>query len=160
MTLETISRFSVTGGILDRTEAAIRAAGADGYELFVLWTGAINDEAFNVITPHVPKQTSYRLDTGLCVRVAGAELHRLNRWMFEAGEILGVQVHSHPTAAYHSETDDAYPMVTVLGGLSIVVPQFGRDGIEGPGTAAYRLSRDGWTELGSDGVARVLEVVR
>lgn len=160
MTLEAISRFRVPGTILDRTEAEIRAAGTDGYELFVLWTGVINGKAFDVITPHVPKQTSYRLNTGLCVRVAGDELHRLNIWMFEAGEILGVQVHSHPTDAYHSDTDDAYPMVTLLGGLSIVVPQFGRDGIEGPGTAAYRLSPEGWVDVGSGGVEGVLEVVR
>jgi hypothetical protein len=158
--LETISQFRVPGAILDRTEAEICAAGADGYELFVLWTGVINGESFDVITPHVPKQTSYRLESGLCVRVAGDELHRLNRWMFEAGEILGVQVHSHPTDAYHSETDDAYPMVTLLGGLSIVVPQFGRDGIACPGTAAYRLSPQGWTEVGSDGISSVLEVIR
>lgn len=160
MTLETISRFRVPGPVLDRTEAQLRAAGTDGYEVFVLWTGVITGEAFDVITPHVPKQTSYRLDTGLCVRVAGDELHRLNRWMFEAGEILGVQVHSHPTDAYHSETDDAYPMVTLLGGLSIVVPQFGRDGIKGPGTAAYRLSVEGWIQVGPAGVGEVLEVVR
>jgi hypothetical protein len=160
VTLETISRFRVPGTILDRTEAEIRAAGTDGYELFVLWTGVINGEAFNVTTPHVPKQTSYRLSTGLCVRVAGDELHRLNIWMFDAGEILGIQLHSHPTDAYHSETDDAYPMVTLLGGLSIVVPQFGRDGIEGLGTAAYRLSPEGWLDVGSDGIGSVLEVVR
>jgi hypothetical protein len=160
VTLETISRFRVPGTVLDRTEAEIRAAGTDGYELFVLWTGVINGEAFDVITPHVPKQTSYRLDTGLCVRVAGEELHRLNIWMFDEGEILGVQLHSHPTDAYHSETDDAYPMVTLLGGLSIVVPQFGRGGIEGPGTAAYRLSPEGWCDVGAGGIGRVLEVVR
>jgi hypothetical protein len=160
VTLETISRFRVPGPVLDRTEAELRAAGTDGYELFVLWTGVVHGEAFEVITPHVPKQTSYRLDTGLCVRVAGDELHRLNRWMFEAGEILGVQVHSHPTEAYHSETDDAYPMVTLLGGLSIVVPQFGRDGLECPGTAAYRLSPEGWIEVGPGGISGVLEVVR
>jgi hypothetical protein len=119
----------------------------------------VTDNVFDVVTPHVPKQTSYRLDTGLCVRVDGDELHRLNRWLFDAGEILGVQVHSHPTDAYHSETDDTYPMVTLLGGLSIVVADFGRDGIAGSSTAGYRLSREGWIDLAPTDLTDLLEVV-
>jgi hypothetical protein len=159
MTLEHVARFRVSRSILGRTETELRAAGKDGYELFVLWTGVVTDNVFDVVTPYVPKQTSYRLDTGLCVRVDGDELHRLNRWLFDTGEILGVQVHSHPTDAYHSETDDTYPIVTLLGGLSIVVAEFGRHGIAGSSTAAYRLSMEGWIDLASTDLTDLLEVI-
>ena len=69
----------------------------------------------------MPRQTAYRLSEGLCVRVEGPELHRLNIWLYEHHELLAVQVHAHPTDAYHSETDDTYPIVTTRGGLSLVV---------------------------------------
>jgi hypothetical protein len=158
MSLAHISRFDVSAVIVEKTETAIRRAGADGYELFVLWTGTASEGIFTVRTPHVPAQTSYRLETGLCVRVGGDELHRLNMWLYEAGEVLAVQIHSHPTRAYHSDTDDAYPIVTQIGGLSIVLPDFGARGLTGPGVASYRLATSGWRRLRDRPVAQLLKV--
>ena len=109
-------------------------------------------------TMHVPQQTAYRLTEGLCVRVEGSELHRLNVWLFEHEERLAIQVHSHPTAAYHSETDDAFPIVTTRGGLSLVVPDFGRLGVRGPRTALYRLGVSGWDELTSAAARELLRL--
>lgn len=79
--------------------------------------------------------------------VEGPALHRLNVWLHEHGEFLAVQVHAHPGEAYHSDTDNTYPIVTENGALSIVVPYFGAAGIRGGGTAAYRLVRGRWREL-------------
>jgi hypothetical protein len=149
MSLETIRAFSVPTELVEQTASALDKAGKRGYELFVLWSGVATDKTFEVRTQHVPKQTAYKLETGLCVRVEGAELHRLNKWLYENGETLGVQVHTHPSEAYHSETDDTFPIVTTLGGLSVVVPDFGRCGVFTSDTATYRLGRNGWTRLSS-----------
>lgn len=143
MTLETVNRFSVPKKVVSSTERSLHAAGRDGYELFVLWSGQLDGSQFNVRTAHVPPQTSYRLETGLCVRVDGKALHQLNVWLFESGETLGAQIHAHPTGAYHSETDDTFPIVTILGGLSLVVPDFCRCGLF-VRSAAYRLTAAGW----------------
>src|SRR5258708_7476442 len=97
--------------IVAKTEETLRSAGAEGYEAFVLWSGRQNGRTFDVRTAHVPQQKSYRLPSGLCVRVEGDELHRLNVWLYESGEVLAVQVHAHPDEAYHSETANAYPIV-------------------------------------------------
>lgn len=139
-------RFQVPSEIVEKTEERLRQAGSEGYELFVLWSGCQQRNIFQIRTPHVPKQTSYRLAGGLCVRVEGQELHRLNVWLYKTGEILAVQVHAHPTEAYHSETDDTYPIVATLGGLSIVAPDFCRHGLFTKGTAIYRLESAGWIE--------------
>jgi hypothetical protein len=104
----------------------------------------------------VPKQTAYKLREGLCVRVDGSELHRLNVWLYENSERLAIQVHSHPTEAYHSETDDTYPIVTTRGGLSLVVPDFCRNGVRGAATALYRLNHEGWTELAPSAIGTLL----
>lgn len=146
-TFESITRFRVPANICDETDAQLREAGKIRAERFVLWSGVIIGSDFQVRTMHVPRQTAYRLPEGLCVRVEGAELHRLNVWLFENQERLAVQVHAHPTDAYHSETDDTYPIVTTRGGLSLVIPDFARAGVRGPGTALYRLGMSGWDEV-------------
>jgi hypothetical protein len=82
----------------------------------------------------------------------------LNVWLYEAKQVIGVQVHSHPMEAYHSETDDTYPIATLSGSLSIVLPFFGRDGFGSSDIAAYRLDRDSWLELDAP-LSDVVEVV-
>jgi hypothetical protein len=143
-----VRRFYVPHEIVTETEEALRHAGRDGYELFVLWSGKIAEGTFSVQTPHVPAQKSYRARGELLVRVEGEALHKLNAWLYSEGELLGAQVHAHPGDAYHSETDDTYPIVTELGGVSIVAPDFCRDGLFVDGTAVYRLDRNGWIEQG------------
>jgi hypothetical protein len=113
----------------------------------VLWTGRFDGADFLIRALYAPRQTSYRLAEGLCYQVQGEELHRLNVWLYEAQEVLAIQVHSHPKSAYHSETDDSYAVTTALGSISIVVPDFGEPGVRGAATAYYRLERQGWRRL-------------
>jgi len=149
MSLETVERFVVPPSVVADTEEALRRAGKEGYELFVLWSGAANGDRFLARTTHVPKQTSYRLKTGLCVRVEGDALHDLNTWLYEHNEVLAVQVHAHPRKAFHSDTDDAYPIVTMRGGLSIVAATFCRRGLLTRHTAYFRLLDGQWREQAS-----------
>lgn len=50
----------------------------------------------------------------------GEEIHR-------RGGTLIAQIHTHPSEAFHSKTDDLYPISHRPGFLSVVVPSFGRD---------------------------------
>lgn len=147
VSLETIRRFDVPTFVVETTDDLLRSAGDEGLEVFVLWCGVAHDEIFKVQTIHQPRQTSFKLADGLCVRVEGDALHRLNIELFDRNEVLAIQVHSHPRHAFHSETDDTYPIVTQLGGLSIVVPNFGGQGTAGEGTAVYRLGYNGWGKV-------------
>lgn len=148
MTLQGVRTFRIDASAVRETEEAIRSAGDDGYESFVLWSGTRADgDTFIVAKVHVPEQTAYKSYDGLCVRVDGAVLHRLNVWLYQSRQVIGVQIHSHPRDAYHSETDDTYPIATLEGSLSIVLPFFGRDGWESHGIATYRLERGEWVEL-------------
>ena len=157
-TFESIREFVVSADLCDETDRLLREAGLHGNERFILWSGIVRDDRLLVTTLHCPKQTAYHLAGGLCVRVEADELHRLNVWLYENAERLAIQVHSHPTEAFHSETDDTYPMATTLGGLSLVVPDFARYGVRGPETALYRLSSSGWEELSPAHARRVLHM--
>jgi hypothetical protein len=147
MTLSQLEVISVRATIVHETEEYLRRAGRRGLELFVLWSGTMDQSEFAVRTVHVPRQTSYRLKSGLMVRVDGDALHQLNSWLYVHKEILAVQVHAHPTDAFHSETDDTYPIVTATGSLSIVAADFCRDGLISDASAVYRLGDQGWDEL-------------
>jgi hypothetical protein len=156
MTLEDLDLFWVPASIVRETEQALRRAGKDGFELFVLWSGFRQQTAFSVQAHHVPRQNSYRLNEGLLVRVEGDALHALNTWLFRNGQTLGVQVHAHPTRAFHSETDDSFPIVTALGSLSLVAPDFGRRGLLIDDAAAYRLAARGWIQVAVRDVVKVV----
>ncbi len=68
--------------------------------------------------------------------------------LYERRLTLLLQVHSHPGEAYHSSTDDRFPIVTINGGLSIVVPDFGFGSFSIDDWAVYRLAAGGaWKEV-------------
>jgi len=48
-------------------------------------------------------------------------------------EGVRLQVHTHPAEAFHSATDDEWPVVHMPGFLSLVIPNFakGEPGLEG-----------------------------
>lgn len=143
-----IERLVVPAAVIDATERAIQEAGDHGHELFVLWSGRADGATFAVDTYHVPPQTAYRTPLGCGVRVDGPALHDLNVWLYTHSETLGVQLHSHPTEAFHSGTDDAYAIVTAEGCLSIVVADFARHGLMADSTAVYRLEAGEWQPFG------------
>jgi hypothetical protein len=157
MTLADVDRFRVPADVIAHTEICLRRAGKRGLEVFVLWSGLLDGSMFTVRTVHIPRQTSYELEGGLMVRVDGDALHTLNKWLYEHQEVLAVQVHAHPTDAFHSNTDDAYPIVTAEGSLSIVAPDFCRDGLLSDATVAYRLRKGRWREV--DPPVTLFEVV-
>ncbi|HEY5022590.1 MAG TPA: hypothetical protein VII30_08905 [Gemmatimonadaceae bacterium] len=147
MKLDDVRSFRVPRELVEGAERALREAGRAGYERFALWSGNVMGDSFIAKTLLVPHQTAYKLERGVCVRVGGEELHRLNLWLYEHRETLAIQIHTHPSGAYHSETDDTYPIATQAGALSIVVPDFCRRGLFVNDTATYRLRRSGWDEM-------------
>jgi hypothetical protein len=81
-------------------------------------------------------------------------------WTTLASQGSGVraQVHTHPYRAFHSPTDDEWPIVSSDGFLSLVIPDFaqGRVGLE----RAYLtelVSALGWQEVRP--VTKRLEIV-
>jgi len=129
VTLERVREFVIPFPLVDQTLERLQDAGAAGYEAFVLWGGRLlEDDRFAFASAYFPAQTGSRGEDGLLVQVDGEALFRANRAFYERRLILGGQVHSHPGSAYHSETDDAYPLVTLVGALSGVVPDFGEGG--------------------------------
>jgi len=63
-------------------------------------------------------------------------------------ELYRARIHSHPGDAFHSAADDANPVITFEGALSIVVPFFGLGLRRGLGACAvYVHNRGRWVDL-------------
>jgi proteasome lid subunit RPN8/RPN11 len=130
--------------VIDATQGHLRASGRRGLEGMALWAGHIEGDQFLVREAIIPLQQGHRTEHGLAVSVPGEELHRINMYLHRQGLRLVAQIHSHPTEAYHSDTDDRFAIATALGCLSIVIPDFAVRPFSLDDCAAYRLSKRPW----------------
>lgn len=145
-----VRKFIISGDIVAATVAFLREVGEAGYEGFALWSGVhVDTETFRFTCVRIPQQRAFATSTGLLVVVDGHALFEINRDVHQAKELLGGQVHTHPTTAYHSSTDDHYPLVTMVGALSVVIPDFARNApSDVEFWAWYRLAEYGsWTPV-------------
>lgn len=149
-----VCRFIVPASVLNPTLEALGMAGKEGYEAFVVWGGIREDEGSTLRfkAAYKPRQNSYRTERGLFVQVEEEALFELNKTFNDGGLILAGQAHSHPTDAYHSSTDDHLPLVTLLGGLSVVIPDFALGGRSDLSRFSwFRLAAyDNWTEISEE----------
>jgi hypothetical protein len=111
--------YSLPRRILDETFAHFRGCGGGKCECQVLWVSPW--EAPETITRAVhPEHEAH--DEGFVL-----DDRWLNDfWFALARANLGIriQVHTHPGEAFHSPTDDAFPIIHTTGFLSVVIPNF------------------------------------
>lgn len=142
MTLADVRKVSIPRHVAAATFAHLRSCGSQGLEGMVFWTGTIEEGgSCSLKEAYVPKQVGERTAHGLVVSVDGDELHAINVHLEKTGERLVAQVHSHPGRAYHSAWDNAYAVVTQIGGFSIVVPDFATGAFDMERFAVHRLLR-------------------
>lgn len=96
----------------------------------------------------VPRQNAHR-DAHGHVNVAVPRAGQMDLALaLEPNQLYVARIHSHPGDAFHSAADDANPVISFEGGLSIVVPFFGlglRRGLDG--CAVYVFHHGQWAEL-------------
>jgi hypothetical protein len=155
--LSSITRVDVPRGIVDSMRDELARIGQQGLEAFALWAGSkIDAQTFEVKSLYIPAQSGYKTREGVCVTVSGEALHKLNLWLYEHEMELIAQIHTHPTDAYHSDTDDAYPIVATVGAFSIVIPDFAARPFSWEEVAVYRLApQQRWTEIERAEVRRI-----
>jgi hypothetical protein len=157
--LSGVINISVPKSAAVETMAHLRTVGKQGLEGVALWAGKHTADSFTVECAIIPRQKAFRSEHGLLYTVGSEELHQINVWLYENRMTLVAQIHSHPGAAYHSDTDDLYPIVTTVGALSLVVPDFASAPFELDNCAVYRLfSGRGWVELSATEIKRLIRL--
>lgn len=151
--------IQVPDQLVQAAHTHLQHVGRQGLEGFALWAGVLDGERFLVRATYIPAQQGLRLDTGVCVTVDGGELHRINVWLYTEQFRLIAQLHSHPGEAYHSKTDDTFPIATTVGSLSLVIPDFAREPFSLSHCAIYRLSPQArWLPLTAVEVAQLIVI--
>ena len=156
-----IRRIVVPQAVVNEVQEFLREAGTSENEAVGFWAGKADGETFRVRAAVIPNQDAVSTEDGeVAVILSGDELFRMNVWLYRNGLTLVAQIHSHPGDAYHSETDDEFAVMTRVGGLSIVVPDFAREDFTLTGAAVHRLGPDGtWSRLSNDEAVALIHVV-
>lgn len=156
--LDSVQNISIDPRVIDTTLRVLQQFGAHGCEGLVLWIGEVSEGQARITRAVVPNQTPMKSEEGVGYFIDAQVLFELNRKLSDTGLRLIAQVHSHPGEAYHSETDDRYAIVTADGGLSLVVPDFGKAPMDPTLWAVYRLSNGSWCELDTAQARSLLNV--
>jgi proteasome lid subunit RPN8/RPN11 len=145
--LDSVHSISIDPDVIATTLRVLQHFGAHECEGLVLWIGEVAHSHARITRAVVPDQRPIKSEEGVGYFVDGGALFDLNRKLADTGLRLIAQVHSHPGEAYHSKADDRYAIVTADGGLSLVVPNFGKAPADPTLWAVYRLSNGCWHEL-------------
>jgi hypothetical protein len=160
MDFKNITKILIPLKCINKAYDFMKYAGEQKLEGVALFVGNKEERNFYIKDAIIPKQKACSSQDGLLYLVDAEELHQINLWLYENKYNVIAQIHSHPKEAYHSKTDDLFPIVTTLGGLSIVVPNFASGTIDINSWVFYRLiSKEIWEELDAVEVKQLLEVI-
>ncbi len=134
----------VAGDILPATFRKLRDCGRGKSECAVYWTGPCSGPSVDGLEHPVHERSAfgYQVDdawlTEFCKRLAASM------------RSVKAQVHTHPGEAFHSASDDRWPIVSQAGFVSIVIPNFAESEPTFDGAWIGRLQADGsWRRLAS-----------
>jgi hypothetical protein len=157
----TLAHYTLDERTLAATRRFLQERGRYGLEGVVLWLGRPrDDQSAEILGPYAPEQIGYRTEEGVAVQVTDEGLASLISALPD-GVFALCRVHSHPTEAYHSETDNDNMIISHQGAISIVVPFFARDPIVLPLCSVNELRHGtGWRELARDEIVERFEVLK
>ncbi|HEY4871637.1 MAG TPA: hypothetical protein VIJ03_07040 [Candidatus Dormibacteraeota bacterium] len=105
-------------------------------------SGLTEKDPSEIVHPiHKATPYSYEVDSDWLGRFAARQAVE--------GLVVRAQIHTHAGKAFHSSTDDGWPMAATPEFVSIVVPRFGASTIPTDGLYVCVLQPNGdWNEIG------------
>lgn len=141
--------IDIAAGALAKTFNIFATCGRGSRECVAFWVGLVGetriDEALH--PQHRSSRMSYAVD--------GDWMNRLWFRLANEGRRIHAQVHTHPSSAFHSESDDDGAVGVHAGFLSIVLPSFG-SARSLAGARAYKMTATGWVEVAIESAVRTL----
>ena len=114
--------LSIEGeGLLRQSLSLLHSCGREHNECVVVWLARASrpERVTRVVHPiHTSHHGGYQIDSQW--------LDHLWRELARRGERIAAQAHTHPGRAFHSRTDDRFPIAWQPGLYSLVIPDFAR----------------------------------
>lgn len=130
--------------IVPTTFRALRECGRGECECAVFWTGPTEGDLIDGFEHPIHKRLPFGYE------VDDSWLTDFWKRLAASRRSIKVQVHTHPGQAFHSATDDEWPIVSQVGFVSIVIPDFAAGDPSLERTWVGRLQADGnWRHLAS-----------
>jgi hypothetical protein len=108
----------LTSNILAKTFEALVACGRGRCECAVYWTGPSTDDVIDGLEHPVHLRSWFGYE------IESEWLTQFWRGLARNKRSVKAQVHTHPGEAFHSATDDRWPIISQPGFLSVVIPDF------------------------------------
>jgi hypothetical protein len=105
--------------MIEETFTTLRSCGANERECKLYWLSHWDQPDHLVEVAH-PHHTASRYG----VAINSAWITHFWNDLSARKMSVAVQVHTHPSEAFHSATDDAFPLLFHAGFLSLVIPDF------------------------------------
>ena len=132
--------------MIDETFATLRSCGAGERECKLYWLSSWSAPEQLTEVSH-PGHDSSRYG----LTIDDDWITRFWNELTDRGIGVKVQVHTHPGTAFHSATDDAYPLIHEIGFLSLVIPNFACGPIGFGDAYLTEIQADGsWRQVAAD----------
>ncbi len=105
--------------MIEETFATFRSCGENFRECQVYWLSSWTERLQLIEVAH-PKHSS----SAYALQIESSWISAFWEDLSSRGLGVRVQVHTHPFEAFHSPTDDTYPLLGDVGFLSLVIPDF------------------------------------
>lgn len=146
-----IQRFELARSGLERTMEALRIPGRDGLESVAFLAGHATSPRSVVIDCFImPRQVPLKSFFSVSVTVTRDEIANVGVFLEAKQRFLFATIHTHPSSAYHSDTDDDAPLLRFDGALSIVLPDFASAPAGRLEHAAMYRHDGGWKEVSEE----------
>jgi hypothetical protein len=111
--------YRVPRRMIDETFAILRSCGAGERECQLYWASPWDEPLSLIHVVHPNHSSSFG-----GVTLDEAWINKFWVELADSGLGVRVQVHTHPSEAFHSKTDDDFPLIHEVGFLSLVIPDF------------------------------------
>ena len=145
-------KLQIPSAVLSQTFNHLRSCGGGRRECQALWVGPWAH-------PSLVSEVRHPRHTASAVGFQVDHDWLTDFWLdlADSGSGVRVQVHTHPGAAYHSATDDAFPLIHTPGFLSLVIPRFAQGRADFTDAFLARIEPDG--RFHEVRIADILEIV-
>lgn len=140
-------------GLIIPAEAHLRLNGRRRLEQLVLWAGYAQDGRALITSLLMPDTVA----TWGSVTIVRSELPKIADWLFERGQLLFVEMHTHGRGLWATElsdTDRTFPIGRQPGFITVIVPAYAADGIELEQAGVWEHCPPEWLVLTSSEVRR------
>lgn len=158
-TFKEVSKIVLPSPCLNKAYKQMRLAAMQRQQGLALFAGVEVNNIFRILETIIPSQVSLRQTNGMPWVVPEEELQRIRAFLQENEFQLIAQIHSDPRQLFQATPNEAWPFIHIIGGISIIVPDFAPGSTSLETWAVYRLASDNkWIELDKNEICHLFEI--